>query len=466
MISYFEHNVLTFLRFFASSTTNTFLDNTKENVRISKYFLSNVWPLLRNSIRHLYFHNLAFHRLRQLAPSILNDCPSLCFVTMEGDFHPEFPPDDNANARMVKRWLNGCARLLRTQDEVDRFVLNRYPIALNERKWDKWTLGWNVIDILIGDGGVDDGLLDASSPGPSAPVKMPKQSASQIEAIEQQQQNIVETYNGEPVHEYSFARPRGDGDRLALRKNSLRKRVHSVRAFFAEVFLPQGYPATVSADYLDYQLYDTLQAFASSLNGTLATLAVLKGVGVGNEQATVLAAALTWILKDGVGMLARIAFAWAKGTRLDSDCKRWRLFADLLNDASFFIDGSQETLVNVLSLLCSLVLLPQVEGRPFTIWALFLLFTAVHLFANYRAVKCIQLETLNPNRLTLAVRHFAEYGTVPSVAECHRKEPILGTFAVRRHFGCPLAQLPANIGPLVAKTINASQQTAVTTAGG
>ncbi|KAL3113408.1 hypothetical protein niasHT_010748 [Heterodera trifolii] len=62
-------------------------------------------------------------------------------------------------------------------------------------------------------------------------------------------------------------------------------------------------------------------------------------------------------------------------------------------------DGSQETLVNVLSLLFSLVLLPQVEGRPFTIWALFLLFTAVHLFANYRAVKCIQLETLNPNRL-------------------------------------------------------------------
>ncbi|KAL3102955.1 hypothetical protein niasHT_025863 [Heterodera trifolii] len=126
-------------------------------------------------------------------------------------------------------------------------------------------------------------------------------------------------------------------------------------------------------------------------------------------------------------------------------------------------DGSQETLVNVLSLLFSLVLLPQVEGRPFTIWALFLLFTAVHLFANYRAVKCIQLETLNPNRLTLAVRHFVEYGSVPSVAECNRKEPILGTFAVRRNFGCTLAPLPPHIGPLVAKT-NTSPQTAATDA--
>ncbi|KAL3120286.1 hypothetical protein niasHT_010065 [Heterodera trifolii] len=46
-------------------------------------------------------------------------------------------------------------------------------------------------------------------------------------------------------------------------------------------------------------------------------------------------------------------------------------------------DGSQETLVNVLSVLCSLVLLPQVEGRPFIIWALFLLFTAVHLFGQF-----------------------------------------------------------------------------------
>ena len=77
---------------------------------------------------------------------------------------------------------------------------------------------------------------------------------------------------------------------------------------------------------------------------------------MGNEAATVLAAALTWLLKDGVGMIARIVFAWAKGSCLDSgfsnlynlsfflkiifaiDNKRWRLVADLLNDASFFMD--------------------------------------------------------------------------------------------------------------------------------
>lgn len=39
------------------------------------------------------------------------------------------------------------------------------------------------------------------------------------------------------------------------------------------------------------------QAFCSSITGTLATLAILKGVGVGDKEATPLAATITWMLK-------------------------------------------------------------------------------------------------------------------------------------------------------------------------
>lgn len=39
------------------------------------------------------------------------------------------------------------------------------------------------------------------------------------------------------------------------------------------------------------------QAFSSSLSGTLATQASLKGVGVGNQEATVAAATITWLLR-------------------------------------------------------------------------------------------------------------------------------------------------------------------------
>ena len=46
-----------------------------------------------------------------------------------------------------------------------------------------------------------------------------------------------------------------------------------------------------------HRVLNLLQAFCSSITGTLATMAVLKGVGVGDSTATPLAATLTWMLK-------------------------------------------------------------------------------------------------------------------------------------------------------------------------
>ena len=40
-----------------------------------------------------------------------------------------------------------------------------------------------------------------------------------------------------------------------------------------------------------------MQAFCSSITGALATQALLKGAGVGDDTATVLAATLTWLMK-------------------------------------------------------------------------------------------------------------------------------------------------------------------------
>lgn len=46
----------------------------------------------------------------------------------------------------------------------------------------------------------------------------------------------------------------------------------SVKEFFREVFLPQGFPDSVTEDYVEYQIWDTLQAFCSSLTGTFALI--------------------------------------------------------------------------------------------------------------------------------------------------------------------------------------------------
>ncbi|XP_041829665.1 RUS1 family protein C16orf58 homolog [Melanotaenia boesemani] len=257
-------------------------------------------------------------------------------------------------------------------------------------------------------------------------------------------------------------------------------RSNSVVGVFKSVFLPQGYPDSVSDDYLQYQFWDTLQAFSSSLSGTLATQASLKGVGVGNQEATVAAATATWLLRDGTGMLGRILFAWQKGTKLDSEAKKWRLFADVLNDIAMFMeilapyfptcftlivctagifksivgvaggatraaltvhqarrdnmadisakDGSQETLVNLAGLLVSLILIPLVTDNAVLTLSLFFLFTILHLFANYKAVRSVVMETFNEARLSIVLQQYLKDKRILSPIEANQKEPVFLEF--------------------------------------
>ncbi|XP_078125769.1 RUS family member 1 isoform X2 [Sander vitreus] len=222
------------------------------------------------------------------------------------------------------------------------------------------------------------------------------------------------------------------------------------------------------------------KAFSSSLSGTLATQASLKGVGVGNQEATVAAATVTWLLRDGTGMLGRILFAWQKGNKLDSEAKKWRLFADVLNDIAMFMeisapyfpacftlivctagifkslvgvaggatraaltvhqarrdnmadisakDGSQETLVNLAGLLVSLILIPLVTDNLILTLSLFFLFTVLHLFANYKAVRSVVMETLNEARLSIVLQQYLRDRRMLSPLEANQREPIFLEF--------------------------------------
>ncbi|XP_043942562.1 RUS family member 1 [Protopterus annectens] len=283
---------------------------------------------------------------------------------------------------------------------------------------------------------------------------------------------FTETYGSHLSHEYSFTQE----GKLSCRSEKEPAKHQTLKAFFTSVFLPQGYPDSVSSDYLTYQIWDTIQAFASSITGTLATQGTLRGVGVGDNTATVVGATVTWILKDGTGMLGRILFAWMKGTKLDCDAKKWRLFADVLNDVAIFMeivapafplcftlivciagvfksivgvaggatraaltmhqaqrdnmadvsakDGSQETLVNLAGLLVSLLLIPLVTDSIRLTYILFILFTSLHLFANYRAVRGIVMETLNQSRLRIVLNHYLKEGKILTPAAANAKEPV------------------------------------------
>ncbi|XP_008822002.1 RUS1 family protein C16orf58 homolog isoform X2 [Nannospalax galili] len=254
------------------------------------------------------------------------------------------------------------------------------------------------------------------------------------------------------------------------------------------VFLPQGFPDSVSPDYLPYQLWDSVQAFASSLSGSLATHAVLLGLGVGNANASVSAATATWLLKDSTGMMGRIIFAWWKG-----------LFADILNDIAMFLeimapicplcftmtvsisnlakcivsvaggatraaltmhqarrnnmadvsakDSSQETLVNLAGLLVSLLMLPLVSDCPSLSLGCFSLLTAIHIYANYRAVRALVLETLNEIRLRLVLKHFLHRGEILEPAAANQMEPLWIGFwpSLSLSLGVPLHHLVSSV---------------------
>ena len=261
--------------------------------------------------------------------------------------------------------------------------------------------------------------------------------------------------------------------------------LHHLKLFIYEAFFPEGYPASVSDDYLQYQTWDTIQAFASSISGSLATKAVLEGVGVGDGNATSLAATITWLLRQGAGMVGQILFTWIQGSDLDHNCKRWRLFADILNDSAMCLelsgplwppfvtqiilcfasvgrslvgvaggatrtaitqhqaksgnisdvaakDGSQETLVNLIALIVNLIVLPYVSENTSLTWILFFGLTILHLYANFKAVSSLCFETLNKDRLILAVQSYElnQAKRVESPKLINQKENVLIGFGL------------------------------------
>jgi hypothetical protein len=272
----------------------------------------------------------------------------------------------------------------------------------------------------------------------------------------------------------------------------------AVQAFRA-IFLPEGYPSSVSDDYLDYQVYDSIQALCSSVTGTLSTKAILRGVGVGEVEATALSGLAQWVLRDGVGMVSRIGFATIISSDLDHDAKRWRLMADLCNDAGLLLevtsahfpkwmfllfvcaanvfksitcvaggasrasltqhfairqntadvsakDGSQETAVTLLGMFLGMFAAYAVPDAFSWTLGIFLAFTALHLWSNYRAVTSLVLNQLNETRLLIVLKHYVgpQRGRVPTPEEVRRLEPVVVPYrhAVRIVMG---ASLPASI---------------------
>ncbi|XP_057252050.1 protein root UVB sensitive 1, chloroplastic [Beta vulgaris subsp. vulgaris] len=240
------------------------------------------------------------------------------------------------------------------------------------------------------------------------------------------------------------------------------------------LMLPEGFPESVTSDYLDYSLWRGVQGIASQISGVLATQSLLFAVGLG-KGAIPTAAAINWVLKDGIGYLSKIMLS-KYGRHFDVHPKGWRLFADLLENTAFGLEiltlafphlfifigatagagRSAATLIQAATRSCfyagfaakrnfaEVIAKGEAQGMvsksvgimlgialancigssvPLAL-ACFGVITWVHMFCNLKSYQSIQLRTLNPYRASLVFSEYLLSGQVPSVKDVNDEEPL------------------------------------------
>ncbi|RBR05789.1 uncharacterized protein FIESC28_11304 [Fusarium coffeatum] len=244
-----------------------------------------------------------------------------------------------------------------------------------------------------------------------------------------------------------------------------------------EVFMPVGYPHSVSSDYFNYQLFDSLQAFFSTITSLLANRALLQGLGVGDANSSATFAMFLTVLKDAVSRIATIVFAHRFGLRFKPDAKRFRFLADLFNDTAFFMElyspylgsygkvlalttgealralcgvaagaskaalsvhfakhdnlaelnakeASQETAVGLIGLAIGTIIVHYVENHHTVVFLMTTLVLA-HLWINYLGVTSVCMDNLNRQRATILFQEVLDTGKLLSPAEVSKRENIL-----------------------------------------
>lgn len=238
--------------------------------------------------------------------------------------------------------------------------------------------------------------------------------------------------------------------------------VHNILSLFSEVFLPTGYPSSVKSDYINYQIYDSLQAFFSSIASLFANRAVLSAVGVGDESATSTSALFMKIVQETIGRLGTIIFAWKFGSYLEPECKKYRFLADIVNDSAMVFDcfspffpfnktltvsllcmsgllraicgvmaggsraaltlhfthpeygsiadvnakdQSQETVISLMGMIVGSAIVAIIPDNSGFMWIVLFFLLSIHIYTNYQAVRNVVMETLNRQRTNIIFAH-------------------------------------------------------------
>ncbi|XP_050206266.1 protein root UVB sensitive 4 [Mercurialis annua] len=239
-------------------------------------------------------------------------------------------------------------------------------------------------------------------------------------------------------------------------------------------------PKRVPENYMDYVKWKFLHRVFSSALQVLATQAMFRAIGIGYSRSLPSAAALNWVLKDGLGRLSRCIYTASLASAFDTNLKRVRFSTSVIFSLSiglelltptfpqqFLLLATIANIAKQISLACYLATAPAVHrsfaiadnlgevsakaqiqtvcfdnlglmlaailnilfknnyrllaGVPFVIYPIF---SAIDLFGIYQGLQHVHLQTLTKDRLEIILNTWIELGYVPSPAEVSKKEGI------------------------------------------
>ncbi|KAI3713073.1 hypothetical protein L1987_71644 [Smallanthus sonchifolius] len=259
----------------------------------------------------------------------------------------------------------------------------------------------------------------------------------------------------------------GDGCRRLFRSCSL-----GARNFL--------FPREIKENYFQYVKWKFFHRVFSSALQVLATQAMFRAIGIGYARSLPSAAALNWVLKDGLGRLSRCIYTASLASAFDTNLKRVRFSTSVVFSLSigvelmtpafpqyFLLLASIANIAKQISLACYLATGTAVHrsfavadnlgevsakaqiqtvcfdnlglmlaaalnimlknnqrlqaGLPFVIYPIF---TAIDLYGIYQSLKHVHLQTLTKDRLEMIIDTWIQSRYVPSPAEISKREGI------------------------------------------
>ncbi|XP_057768443.1 protein root UVB sensitive 4 [Salvia miltiorrhiza] len=239
-------------------------------------------------------------------------------------------------------------------------------------------------------------------------------------------------------------------------------------------------PREVKENYFEYVKWKFLHRVFSSALQVLATQAMFRAIGIGYSRSLPSAAALNWVLKDGLGRLSRCIYTASLASAFDTNLKRVRFSTSILFSLSigvelltpafpayFLLLATIANIAKQISLACYLSTgtavhrsfaiadnLGEVSAKsqiqtvcfdnvglllaatfnilfrnnqrlltalPFVVYPIF---STIDLFGIYQSLKHVHLQTLTKDRLELMINIWIQHKYIPSPAEVSEREGI------------------------------------------